>query len=362
VYTEFTEILLMLPADRSRASAAAKLCALIVLMLLVPFGLRALNARFAPAGVPESYLPALEGPRVRGPFLSEPLEQLAELDPAYVVIGDSMAGTRIHTTRLSELTGKTAAPLLQAGSGSAYWYLALKNWVIASGVRPTVVFIFFRDTNLTDVMFRLDEGFRWNIDRVAGDEEPALNAVIAARTGAMHFRVRSGVDRAYGADRARLWLLGGLPDRLARALEPSRRRRRDFITDMNTRFDFMHVRPFEAADYSEAADRDANFEYYVDRSVLPLMLDEAARAGITLCFVRVQRRPVDGKPPYQSPALQGYIAHLREYVEERGAIFHDDTGDPKLPLEMYEDGDHVNEEWRVYYTENLYEHLRVRLP
>src|SRR5690606_17451756 len=105
--------------------------------------------------------------RVRGPFVAEPLEQLAELDPAYVVIGDSMAGTRIHTTRLSELTGETAAPLLQAGSGSAYWYLALKNWVIASGVRPKVVFIFFRDTNLTDVMFRLDEGFRWSIDRVA---------------------------------------------------------------------------------------------------------------------------------------------------------------------------------------------------
>jgi len=349
-------------SPRSRTSAAAKLCALIALMLLVPFGLRALNARFAPTDVPESYLPALDGPRVRGPFVPEPLEQLAELDPAYVVIGDSMAGTRIHTTRLSELAGKTAAPLLQAGSGSAYWYLAVKNWVIASGVRPQVVFIFFRDTNLTDVMFRLDEGFRWNIDRVAASEEPALDAVIAARTGAVRFKVRSGVDRAYGADRARLWLLEGLPDRLGRALEPSRRRRRDFVRDMNARFDFMHLRPFEAADYSQSADRDANFDAYVDRSVLPLMLDEAAGAGITLCFVRVQRRPVDGKPPYQSPALQEYIADLRAYVEQRGAIFHDDTGDPNLPLEMYEDGDHVNQEWRVHYTENLYERLRVRLP
>ena len=352
----------MVRTERSRTSGAAKLCALVVLMLLVPFGLHALNARFAPTGVPESYLPALEGPRVRGPFEADPVEQLAELDPAYVVIGDSMAGTRIHTTRLSELTGETAAPLLQAGSGSAYWYLALKNWVIASGVRPKVAFIFFRDTNLTDVMFRLDEGFRWNIDRVASAEEPALNAVIAARTGALRFRARSGVDRVYGADRARLWLLDGLPDRLARALEPSRRRRRDFVRDMNSRFDFMHMRPFEAADYSQSADRDADFESYIDRSVLPLMLGEAARAGITLCFVRVQRRPVDNKPPYQSPALQAYIADLRSYLEQNGAIFHDDTGDPNLPLEMYEDGDHVNEAWRVHYTENLYERLRVRLP
>jgi hypothetical protein len=352
----------MAVTDTSRPSGAAKLCALIVLMLLVPFGLRALNARYAPEGIPESYLPALEGPRVRGPFYAEPLEQLAELKPAYVVIGDSMAGTRIHTTRLSELTGRIAAPLLQAGSGSAYWYLALKNWVIASGARPKVVFIFFRDTNLTDVMFRLDEGYRWNIDRVAGDEEPELNEVIARRAGALRFRVRSGIDRAYGADRARLWLLEGLPDRLARALEPSARRRKAFVTNMNARFDFMHIRPFETADYSGTADRDADFHYYVNRSVLPLMLDEAERAGITLCFVRVQRRPVDNKPPYQSPALRQYIADLKAYVEARGAIFHDDTGDPKLTLEMYEDGDHVNEEWRVYYTENLYDRLRDRLP
>ena len=70
------------------------------------------------------------------------------------------------------------APLLQAGSGSAFWYLALKNWVIASGIRPRVVFIFFRDTNLTDVMFRLDDQFRWSLDMVAGDREAELNDVV----------------------------------------------------------------------------------------------------------------------------------------------------------------------------------------
>lgn len=352
----------MFPPDRSRTSAAAKLCALLVLMLVVPFGLRALNARFAPTDIPESYLPALEGPRVRGAFVAEPIQQLAELRPAYVVIGDSMAGTRIHTTRLSELAGGIAAPLLQAGSGSAYWYLALKNWVIASGARPKVVFIFFRDTNLTDVMFRLDEGYRWSIDRVAGDKEPALNAVIAARAGALRSTVRSAADRAYAADRARLWMVPGLPDRVGRVLERGRRRRNEFVDKMNARFDFTHLRPFEAADYSGAADRDADFDYFVDRSVLPLMLDEAERAGITLCFVRVQRRPVDGQPPYQSPALRQYVADLRAYVEQRGAIFHDDTGDPRLSLEMYEDGDHVKMAWRAYYTENLYQHLRERLP
>lgn len=352
----------MVPTEPSRTSGVAKLCALIVLMLAVPLALHALNARFAPSGVPESYLPALEGPRVRIAFEPRTRQQLAQLDPAYVVIGDSMAGTRVHATRLSQLAGGIAAPILQAGSGSAYWYLALKNWVIASGARPKVVFIFFRDTNLTDVMFRLDEGFRWNVDRVALDEEPALNAVIAARTGAIRFRARSMLDRAYGADRSRLWLPDGLSNRLARALEPSRRRRQEFVRDMNSRFDFRHMRAFEAADLADAVDRDADFDYYVNRSVLPLMFEEANRAGITLCFVRVQRRPLDNRPPYQSNALREYIVALRTYIESRGAILHDDTGDPSLPLEMYEDGDHVKEAWRVRYTENLYDRLYPRLP
>ncbi|MBA2301835.1 MAG: hypothetical protein H0W08_04310 [Acidobacteria bacterium] len=350
----------MISPDRSRIGVA-QLCALIALMLLVPFGLRALNARFAGASLPASYLPALEGLRQRGPFEREPIEQLAALKPAYVVIGDSMAGTRMHTTRLAELTGRPAAPILQAGSGSAYWYLALKNWVIASGTRPRVVFIFFRDTNLTDVMFRLDEGFRWNIDRVARDEELEVNAAIAARAGALRQRVRTGFDRAYAADAARLWLLPALPDHLARAVVPSRRRRTGFIRDMNARFDFLHMRPFEAADLAEAVDREADFDRYVDRSVLPLMLRDAQAAGITLCFVRVQRRPIGNRPPEQSRALRNYIGALRAYIESRGGIFHDDTGDPNLPFEMYEDGDHVNEAWRPRYTENLYQRLRARI-
>jgi hypothetical protein len=68
-----------------------------------------------------------------------------------------MAGTRIDERRLGELAGRPVAPLLQAGSGPVFWYLALKNWVIASGIKPRAVFIFFRDTNLTNVMFRLED-------------------------------------------------------------------------------------------------------------------------------------------------------------------------------------------------------------
>ena len=160
----------------SRAHAAAGLSALILITLVVPAVIPLANARHAARPLPPTYLPALEGPRERTPFEQSRIPDLRTLQPGYVVIGDSMAGTRLDERRLDELTGVQVAPLLQAGSGSAFWYLALKNWVIASGIRPRMVLIFFRDTNLTDVMFRLDQQFRWALDLAALDREDELNA------------------------------------------------------------------------------------------------------------------------------------------------------------------------------------------
>jgi hypothetical protein len=343
---------------RRRLHATAALCTLASLLLIVPLGIRVLNAWHAGPELPPSYLPALEGPRARqAAFEATRISDLQRLNPGYVVIGDSMAGTRIDERRLGELAGSPVAPLLQAGSGSAFWYLALKNWVIASGIKPRVVFIFFRDTNLTDVMFRLDEQFRWSLDLVAGQREDDLNSAIAARTDRPYYRIHSLLDRVYQADRARTWIEPAITNWPAQTIIPSRRRRDEFRTTLNARFGLDHLRPMEAADMQAVEDRLADFFRYVDESVLPLMLRDANAAGLKLCFVRVQRRPVGGRPPEQSPALQRYVSELGTYLMRNGAEFRDDTGDPELTLDMYEDGDHIARHARTRYTELFFERL-----
>ena len=328
------------------------------LTLLVPLGIRALNARRQSTALAESYLPALEGPRERQAlFDTNRVPDLRRLNPGYVVIGDSMAGTRIDERRLGELSGRPVAPLLQPGSGSAFWYLALKNWVIASGIKPRVVFIFFRDTNITDVMFRLDQTFRWSLDMVAGEREEDLNRVVAARMDRPYYRVHGLVESVYQGDRARAWMEPALTVWPARLLIPSVRRRAEFQAALNARFGLAHLRPMENADIQAAEDRLADFPRYVNESVLPLMLRDAAAAGLTICFVRVQRRPGEDGPPEQSRALRRYIEELERYVTERGAIFRDDTGDPLMRLDMYEDGDHIRREARRRYTEILHARL-----
>ena len=331
-----------------------------VCLLALPLALRAANRLHPSAHLQPSYLPALEGPRERAPFDRERIDDLARLNPAWVVIGDSMAGSRIDPALLGRLAGGPVAPLLYAGSGPAWWYLALKNWVVASHVHPRAVIVFFRDTNLTNVTFRIDA--HWSLDTAALDREDELNAVVARRRGTTFYRVRDAFDRAYQSEPARQWIEPAVTTWPARALFGSRRKREAFQQELNDRFGLSHLRPMDAADMQATEDREADFDAFVDKSALPLMLRDARAAGLTLVLVRVQRRPAGGRPPVQSPALQRYVAKLKAYVEANGGIFMDDTGDPAETLDLYEDGDHLSRDGRRRYTEMFAARLRQRLP
>jgi hypothetical protein len=307
-----------------------------------------------------TYLPALYGPRERNPFDAGRVSDLARMNPGLVVIGDSMAGSRIDPALLTARTGLLTAPLLYAGSGPAWWYLALKNWVVGSGIHPRAVVVFFRDTNLTNVLFRIDA--TWSLDTAAREREDDLNAAVARRRGNLFYRVRDAFDRLYRTEEGRRWIEPAVTEWPARALFPYRKPRTAFLERLNERFGLAHLRPMDAADMQATEDREADFDAFVDKSGLPLMLHDARQAGLTLVLVRVQRRPAGGRPPYQSPALQRYTAKLKSYVEAHGGVFIDDTGDPSQTLDMYEDGDHLSRDGRRRYTEMFAGRLRQRLP
>jgi len=329
-------------------------------LLLLPLALRGAAALHPIPNLQPSYLPALEGPRERASFDAVRLDDLSYMQPAFVVIGDSMAGSRIDPAVFAHISGQSVAPLLYAGSGPAWWYLVLKNWVIASGIHPKAVFIFFRDTNLTNVLFRIDATAA--LDTAALAREDDLNALVARRRGSVFYRLRSGVDKLYAATEARHWIEPLVNKWPAQAMFQYRRQRAAFLQAANDRFGLDHLRPMDAADLQATEDREADFDAFVDKSALPLMLRDALRAGLTLIFVRVQRRPIGGRPPYQSPALQKYLRELRAYIEGHGAEMLDDTGDPLETIDLYEDGDHLSGDGRRRYTERFAERIRLRFP
>jgi hypothetical protein len=334
-----------------RVAQAASLVLFALVAAGIPLGLRAVNAATGMAHLSESYLPAVMPPRGRGPFHAEAVTGFRATEPTYVVIGDSMAGSRINHRRLMELAGAPVVPIYESASGSAFWYLAFKNWVVASGIHPKAVIFFFRDENLTDPMFRLTPRA---LDRVARDREPELNDILAAHAQGPYFRVHATARGLYQFDRTRAWvepLVAAAPVPLAAG--PLWRPR--LLTRINGEiFTLANLRPMAAADMA-FGDRDKfDFRKHLPVSVLPAIIRVAKQAGIRPAFVRVQRRPVNDRPPGQSEALQEYVRQLREYLQANGAYFHDEWGDPELPLAIYSDGDHIGRPYLTHCTDLFY--------
>jgi hypothetical protein len=327
------------------------LCAVIAGALLLPLGLRAINAVLPGAAAHSTYLPTLETPRSREPFDEAAAAALREAQPEFLIIGDSMAGIRVDPRHLSRLTGRSVAGLFAQGAPVAFWYLQLKNLVIGNSLQKVrgVVF-FFRDDQLTTQV----EVNGPVLDRVARHSEPELDRVLAAHRLGVFSDVHRTARTVYQFDLTRVWLEPRLLRAPTFALDATLGKPADLVDAINNKiFALDKLRQFEAADLPQAQEEFLGFDAQVNRSLLPEIMRLAESANIRLAFVRVQRRPAPNGPPEQSAALARYVEDLRAYVTARGASFHDDRGDPEQPLSVYADGDHLQFDQRIPYTERF---------
>jgi hypothetical protein len=330
-----------------RRAQVLSLAAVIAAALVLPLGLRAINAALPGEETRSSYLPTLETPRPREPFDEAAASALREAQPEFVIIGDSMAGVRIDPRHLSRVSGRSVAGLYRDGSPVAFWYLQLKNMVVDNGLTHVrgVVF-FFRDDQLTTQV----EVTGPILDRVARDHEPELDRVFAAHRFGRFSDIHRAARALYHFDLTRVWL----EPRLLRSPAKVAGQPDELVNAINTEvFALDKLRAFEAADLPPAQESFLDFDAHVGRSLLPVILDLAARARIRLAFIRVQRRPTPTGPPPQSAALTQYLDRLRTYLIESGAYYYDDYGDPHQPLIQYADGDHLRAGQRLPYTERF---------
>jgi hypothetical protein len=327
------------------------LVSVLAAAFVAPVTTRAFNRIVVGTPPGPGYLPSLELNFPHQPFNPTPIANLQHGRPQWVFIGDSMLGTRIDPTYLGELSSthdEVVAFLYHPATGPVWWYLAFKNHLLASGITPRVVFVFFRDTNLTDTLFRVESLYGNALDEVAHEQEPEVDRVIAARRSGVWSRVRSAAVQLYETDVATGWLEPAIRRWFVNWRYPDPSARLRFDQSLVERFDLANLRPDVAADLASVNER-ADFARDLPTSILPLMLADAKAHGIQLCFVRVQRRPDGTTPPRQPPALQRYVKDLAAYLRAEGALFHDDWGDPEMPESLYRDGDHVGDKRR--YTE-----------
>src|SRR5688572_23224488 len=102
---------------------------------------------------------------------------------------------------------------------------------------------------------------------------------------------------------------------------------------------------------------------------LPHMIDAAKKKGATLVVVRHKSRefaedPEDKQPARQQviPLMKQYRRDMAAYISERGMVFLDYELDPRLKLEHYGNGSHLNRgAGRTLWTQLMAEDLGALL-
>lgn len=338
------------PSAGSNRAAAWSIGVLLIVMAATPLVLRAVNRALPDANERPSFVPSIETPRPRFAFDEPRAEEIRQSRPEYVIIGDSTAGGRINPGYLSRLVHHGTAGLFHPGSPVAYWFLMFKNFVVENNVGSVRgAMIFFRDDQLTS---QVEFNPRF-LDNVARDYEPELDRVWSAYKTGKFSSVHRAARTAYQYDRTRVWLEPQLTHAPARLLVPPGEVAALVDGVNGNLFTLERLRHFAAADLAASSEEMLDFDANVNRSLLPEFFELARRRNIRLGFIRVQRRPTADGPPQESPALRAYLEKFQAYLEERGAYYGDDWGDPDQPLSIYSDGDHLRPDALNPYTERF---------
>ncbi|MDB6074652.1 MAG: hypothetical protein JWO89_2292 [Verrucomicrobiaceae bacterium] len=308
------------------------------------------------------------------------IAELQAANPDYIAIGNSMLYTRLGKTpeKMNALTGKKFFFIVRNGSSSAAWYLSLKNIVVASGVKPKLVFFFIRDNDITSPFFRTAGDYAVYLNSLRGPEEPVLDAILGKapqRQGAAGSlgRLLNGPGGLYHFPDWDEKLPRQVID-LAMDIGAVGTPKTALRSTLSSRFALEHLRPDLGADTPAPGSGDGyapdgysdligNYQEAEERSFLPAMMQTAKEHGLKLLFFRIKRRPDNkGVVSDESPALREYARHLQKWIEEHGGLFFDETYDTSIPASIYQDGDHVGEKHMDWYRASFWKRTAGLFP
>jgi len=297
-------------------------------------------------------------------FDARPVESLEQMQPRFIFFGNSMLRTRIDQRLLKRLTQNPRLYFFaKDGMMSAYWYLALKNYVAAAKINPEKVFIMFRDEFLTRPKINIDGKFKKTIDSVSHADESLFRYIVSSPK-TFKEKLSYYLERIYPA-------LGAgaeyrdLLSQIAGAVGGfGGNHLKELLGTVNKRFNWGNIRYDGPQDerWWRTTPEHLDFEKNLHWSFLPHILRLAKENHFKLVFVRIQTRPPkEGQPPPQSPELKNYISHLKKYLKKNNAGFYDFTGHPWITLSMYSLTDHIHKRFKKKWTRLFYKKLREEL-
>ena len=312
--------------------------------------------------------------------VSKTIAALRAANPDYIGIGNSMLFTRLGTTpdAMNALTHKKFFFLLKNGSGSAVWYMTLKNVVAASGVKPRLVFFFIRDNDLTSPFFRTAGKYAAYLNSLRGPEEPVVDVLLKVPpakpglTGVVS-RLLNGPGGWFNFpawdEKIPRQLIDVSMD-VGGGLTP----KSELRSTLSARFAVSHLRGDMASDLPASgsgdgyapdnySDLNGSYQDAEEHSFLPAMMQVAREHGLKLLFFRIKRRPDEqGNVSDEPRELRAYAGHLKQWIEERGGMFFDESYDPAIPRSAYQDGDHISKEHLEWYQSSFWKRMAPVFP
>jgi len=287
---------------------------------------------------------------------------LREASPHTVIIGNSLVKEGVDAKIVSRVTEEKTETLWAVGSGSAWWYLALKNAVLPSTNAVRLVVVVFRNDALTDPFIGVHGNFKKALDEMATSHEPQLDRL--AYLNQMN-TAELALTRFFPpyrlANDSRVFL-EKVTHTLASSLIPEYGKYdvdfsvENVFADGNMVSEMVTLKQLEAGKSEGAID----FGKSIDDSFLPLMIALAQNASIKILFARYKNRSI-AEGHVDSEMMMRYQVALRDYIESEGMLYHDFTENPQIGLHHYAFGNHFNHAGNVLFSRLLGERICVEL-
>lgn len=301
--------------------------------------------------------PAPLGPQFKPDVKQEHVAAIEERQPNFVLIGDSVLYEGVDPVRLAEKSGAAVYSIPVPGSGTASWYLVLKNVILGASHRPRYVVIFFRNTMLTVPQYRTTGRYFDLLDDYATRNEPLLVQLAFIDQMNPPEKFAAKYIPLYSA---RLEIREDL-DNLLRYRIPFVLSgcERECVNDAVESMFGREVNPSALNQMMEDAAQtlydpaEMDFDQQVAGSFLPYMIELAKANNITLILVRSKINA--GEPS----ALTGYNLALENYLTQyENVILLDYSTDPRLTPEDYVDSLHMNADGRQKFSQILAKDFR----
>jgi hypothetical protein len=215
------------------------------------------------------------------------VDGIDERKPDIVLIGNSMIGEGIDVGTLSTQTKSKIYEIRDNGQLTAWQYMVVKNVIGSAKHVPKLVVVVERINSYTTPQVRVTGDSKNAIDELRNGDEKVLDAL------------------AYGVPPAG----------------------KEILSDL----------------------RYWDFKANVEKSFLPHMIEAAKKKGTTLVVVRHKSREfaedpefkVAARQPY-APLMKQYRQDMADYIAGRGMVFLDFELEPKIKIEHYGNGSHLN--------------------